>query len=812
MEFWELGWRILDREIFNMQYAAVRRDIIEREFQNLNDRQREAVFHTEGPLLVLAGAGSGKTTVLINRIANIIRFGSGAQSETAPEGAGEDELRELVEYLDAPREDARERITELCAVAPCRPWQILAITFTNKAANELKERLERAIGPEARDIWASTFHSACVRILRRDIDKLGFSRSFTIYGDDEHLNVLKSIIREKGLDDKIYAPRAVAGVISRAKDELKTPARFAREHEDDFRLTKIAQIYAEYQRILKEANALDFDDLIMYTVALLNNFEDVRAYYQNKFRYIMVDEYQDTNVAQDRLTRLLTGEQENICVVGDDDQSIYRFRGADVANILHFEKHYPGAALIRLEQNYRSTKMILNAANRVIEHNEGRRGKELWTGNEDGEKIGFYRAATEQEEAQYIASHILSSYQKGFTARDFAVLYRMNAQSNSVENAFKRAGIPYRIVGGVRFFDRAEVRDMLSYLWAVVNHNDELRLRRIINNPARKISERRVEDAMEVAREEGIGLYDVLQRARQYGRFDRAAAPMEQFAAMLEGLRLLSDTMPLDDFYDVLLEKTGYAEALERKGDAESLGRLDNVMELKTNIVEYMRTHDTPSLEGFLEETALFTDIDRYDEGADAAVMMTLHSAKGLEFPVVFLCGMEEGLFPSARSMDEPAQLEEERRLCYVGITRARRKLYLSCTRQRTIFGKTSYNRMSRFVEEIPLELIDGRVNEHSERHNTHERAETRPGRFNARVAPAPAVGTGALKPAAQPPKMPTLYRVGYEVVHSAFGQGRIVELTPMGGDMLLTIEFDQAGRKRVMANTASRFMKIIHQ
>ena len=812
MEFWELGWRILDREIFNMQYAAVRRDIIEREFQNLNDRQREAVFHTEGPLLVLAGAGSGKTTVLINRIANIIRFGNGAQCETAPEGAGEDELRELVEYLDAPREDARERITELCAVAPCRPWQILAITFTNKAANELKERLERAIGPEARDIWASTFHSACVRILRRDIDKLGFSRSFTIYGDDEHLNVLKSIIREKGLDDKIYAPRAVAGVISRAKDELKTPARFAREHEDDFRLTKIAQIYAEYQRILKEANALDFDDLIMYTVALLNNFEDVRAYYQNKFRYIMVDEYQDTNVAQDRLTRLLTGEQENICVVGDDDQSIYRFRGADVANILHFEKHYPGAALIRLEQNYRSTKMILNAANRVIEHNEGRRGKELWTGNEDGEKIGFYRAATEQEEAQYIASHILSSYQKGFTARDFAVLYRMNAQSNSVENAFKRAGIPYRIVGGVRFFDRAEVRDMLSYLWAVVNHNDELRLRRIINNPARKISERRVEDAMEVAREEGIGLYDVLQKARQYGRFDRAAAPMEQFAAMLEELRLLSDTMPLDDFYDVLLEKTGYAEALERKGDAESLGRLDNVMELKTNIVEYMRTHDTPSLEGFLEETALFTDIDRYDEGADAAVMMTLHSAKGLEFPVVFLCGMEEGLFPSARSMDEPAQLEEERRLCYVGITRARRKLYLSCTRQRTIFGKTSYNRMSRFVEEIPLELIDGRVNEHSERHNTHERAEARPGRFNARVAPAPAVGTGALKPAAQPPKMPTLYRVGYEVVHSAFGQGRIVELTPMGGDMLLTIEFDQAGRKRVMANTASRFMKIIHQ
>ena len=802
----------MDREIFNMQYAAVRRDIIEREFGNLNDRQREAVFHTEGPLLVLAGAGSGKTTVLINRIANLIRFGSGMQCETAPDYAGEAELQELVEYLDDPQESKRERITELCAVNPCRPWEVLAITFTNKAANELKERLERAVGPDARDIWASTFHSACVRILRRDIEKLGFSRSFTIYGDDEHLNILKSIIREKGLDDKIYAPRAVASVISRAKDELKTPAKFAREHEDDFRLTKIAQIYAEYQRTLKEANALDFDDLIMYTVALLNNFEEVRSYYQNKFRYIMVDEYQDTNVAQDRLTRLLTGEHCNICVVGDDDQSIYRFRGADVANILNFEKHYPGAQIIRLEQNYRSTKMILNAANRVIAHNEGRRGKELWTGNDEGEKIGFYRAATEQEEAQYIASHILSAYQRGFTPRDFAVLYRMNAQSNSIENVFKRAGIPYRIVGGVRFFDRAEVRDMLSYLWAVVNHNDELRLRRIINNPARKISDRRVEDALELARAEQIGLYDVLLHAKQYNRFDRAAAPMEQFAAMLEELRLLSDTMPLDDFYDVLLEKTGYVAALERKGDPESLGRIDNVMELKTNIVEYTRTHDTPSLEGFLEETALFTDIDRYDEGADAAVMMTLHSAKGLEFPVVFLCGMEEGLFPSARSLDEPAQLEEERRLCYVGITRARRKLHLTCTRQRTIFGKTSYNRMSRFVEEIPLELIDGRVNEHSERRRVREHTEEMSAHFNPRLTPTPATGTGALKPAAQMPKVPTLYRVGFEVEHTAFGRGHITELTPMGGDMLLTIEFDKVGKKRVMANTASRFMKVIHQ
>ena len=794
-----------------MQYAGVRRDIIERSFQNLNEQQRKAVFHTEGPLLVLAGAGSGKTTVLINRIANIIRFGRAYACDTAPDWASEEELAELADYLDNPREELRPRIDELCAVEPAAPWQILAITFTNKAAGELKERLERAIGPEARDIWASTFHSACVRILRRDIDRLGFSRNFTIYADDEHLNILKGIIRERGLDDKVYNPRTVAGIISRAKDELKQPARFAREHEDDFRLTKIAEIYAAYQRQLREANALDFDDLILFTVALLQNFEDVRAYYQNKFRYIMVDEYQDTNMAQDRLTRLLTGEHRNICVVGDDDQSIYRFRGADVTNILEFEKHYPGADLIRLEQNYRSTQTILNAANRVIEHNEGRRGKELWTGNGQGDKLGFYRAATEQEEAQFIASHILAGYQRGYTPRDFAVLYRMNAQSNAVENAFKRAGIPYRIVGGVRFFDRAEVRDMLSYLWAVVNHNDELRLRRIINNPARKISDRRVEDAVEVARRENLGLYDVLLHAKQFGCFDRAAVPMEQFAALLEELRLQSETMPLDDFYDLLLEKTGYVTALERKGDPESMGRIENVQELKSNIIDYMRTHDTPSLEGFLEETALFTDIDRYDAGADAAVMMTFHSAKGLEFPVVFLCGMEEGLFPSARSFDEPAQLEEERRLCYVGITRARQKLYLTCTRQRTIFGKTAYNRMSRFVEEIPQEYIDGRVSEYGERRRTQEHTGDRPARYPVRSAPTPAMGPGALRPASAAPKTPTLYRIGNEVEHTAFGRGRITDLKPMGGDMLLTIHFDKVGDKRVMANTASRFMKIIN-
>ncbi|MBQ3879191.1 MAG: UvrD-helicase domain-containing protein, partial [Oscillospiraceae bacterium] len=530
----------MDRKVFDEQYTALRREIIENDYTRLNGMQKKAVYHTRGPLLVLAGAGSGKTTVLIHRIANLIRYGDGYASETAPEWAGESELLELAGYIDEPSEEKLERIRKLCAVDAVKPWNILAITFTNKAAGELKTRLARMLGEEAQDIWASTFHSACVRILRRDIDRLGFERSFTIYNDDEHLNILKTIVREQNLDDKIYAPRSVASVISRAKDELKTPVRFAREHESDYRMTKIAQIYAEYQRRLKEANALDFDDLILYTVALLANNEDIRTYYQNKFRYVMVDEYQDTNRAQDQLTRLLVGPEQNICVVGDDDQSIYRFRGADVGNILNFEKHFPAAETIRLEQNYRSTQRILDAANKVIENNEGRKGKNLWTENGEGEKIGFFRAKDEQEEAMFIANHILSEYAKGHTPRDFAVLYRLNAQSNAIENAFKRSGIPYRMVGGLRFFDRAEVRDILSYLWVVVNHSDELRLKRIINNPPRKISPQRVEAATETAQEFSVPLFEVIANAHSYNRFDRAAAPMEDFARMIEELRIQS--------------------------------------------------------------------------------------------------------------------------------------------------------------------------------------------------------------------------------------------------------------------------------
>ncbi len=816
----------MDRTKFDMRFAAARRDIIERDFERLNPVQREAVYKTEGPLLILAGAGSGKTTVLINRIVNIIRYGRGYESDHAPIEATMDDLAAMMDYLDDPTSQNADDIRALCAVEPAKPWQILAITFTNKAAKELKDRLERALGEGAADIWAATFHSACVRILRRDIERLGIGKNFTIYDDDEHLNVIRAILREKNLDEKVFTPRSVAGEISRAKDELRMPGAFARSVGDDFKKRIISEIYTAYQKRLRAANALDFDDIIVYTVALLQNHEDIREYYQRKFRYVMIDEYQDTNFAQYMLAKLLTGPSGNICVVGDDDQSIYRFRGATIENILNFEKEFQNATVIRLEQNYRSTKKILAAANEVIRHNAGRKGKELWTQNADGDKIAFYQGYSEQDEAQYIASSILGGYSQGMQARDCAILYRINAQSNMIESALKKNGIPYRMIGGVRFFDRAEVRDMLAYLWAIANHDDDLRLKRIINTPARKISAKRVEDAETLAAEKGVSIYEILRSAGSYGIFDRAAGPMEVFANLLEELRTLSLVMPLDEFYDVVLDKTGYLAALSAKTDAESIARVENIKELKTNILEYVRTHDEQSLEGFLEEVALFTDIDKYDAGADAVVMMTIHSAKGLEFPMVFLCGMEEGIFPSYRSLDEESQLEEERRLCYVGITRAEKRLHVTCAKSRTIFGKTSYNKLSRFVEEIPLDYIDRTIEERRSHRDDELPMDGEPrldrSRFTPRrpyIPPRSYVGTPqqaggvtgmtGLTPrgAAEKKAPPPLYRVGDRLNHKVFGDGVVTGLQPMGGDMLLTIAFETKGEKRLMANTAAKMM-----
>ena len=806
-----------DREIFDQKYAALRREIIMRDFARLNPRQTEAVLHTEGPLLVLAGAGSGKTTVLISRIVNLVRYGRAASDPHAPADASDADLLELTrEYAVPGTLDPAVR-RGLCALDPVRPWNILAITFTNKAAGELKERLRLALGDDGDEVWASTFHSACARILRRDIAALGMEPRFTIYDEDERLAVLRACLKELGMDEKTLPPRDVSRELSHAKDVLQDAEAYAaaplqadypgarQRHED------ISRIYRLYEKKLRENSALDFDDLILYTVKLLESSPDTLAYYQNRFRYVLVDEYQDTNPAQDRLTQLFASGTGNLCVVGDDDQSIYRFRGATVKNILEFDRTFPDAAVIRLEQNYRSTKTILEAANGVIRRNESRRGKELWTENEQGEKIGFYCGRDERDEGQYIASQILAGYRKNASPRDFAVLYRMNAQSNAIERALSANGIPYRIVGGMRFYDRAEVKDMIAYLCAIDNHDDTMRLRRIANNPPRRISAERIEDALACAEENGISLYEVLRGASGFGRFDRAAQPMETFAALLEELRLAEESLPLDAFYDLVLEKTGYLAQYEKKpGDPDCVVRAENVRELRSSIVEYMNRAETPTLSGFLEDVALFTDIDRFDASADAVVLMTLHSAKGLEFPYVFLVGMEEGIFPGLRSHSEPEAMEEERRLAYVGITRARKKLYLTCAETRMLFGHTAYNQRSRFLSEIPPECLDAAATQERRAYTPRQHFQ-RP-EHKAPAAPTVHMGASASAVPARPQSggRAVLFRTGERVTHSAFGEGMVTQTIPMGGDMLLTIRFDSGPEKKFLANAAARFIKKI--
>ena len=536
---------MLDQEQ-ELRFSKARRGAIAREFAHLNPEQQRAVLATEGPLLLLAGAGSGKTTVLIHRIANLMKYGRGSDSPEVPERVTEDDLRFLEEYAASGAGD-RARQEALCRLEPAAPWTILAITFTNKAAGELKERLERMLGPAANDIWASTFHSACVRILRRDIEKLGFSSSFTIYDTDDSLRVVKDCLKDLNIDEKQFPPRSVLGYISRAKDAMKLAEEYLADCEraGDFRLTKIAKVYVEYQRRLWEASALDFDDIILHTVRLLQQHEDVRAFYQRKFRYVLIDEYQDTNNLQYLLASTLAGGYENFCVVGDDDQSIYRFRGATIENILSFEEQYKGCRVIRLEENYRSTRHILEASNAVIRNNQGRKGKELWTRAGEGEKLQLYTAMNENDEAQYVAARILEDYSQGRHWKDHAVLYRMNAQSNQVEQAFKRNGIPYRIIGGTRFFDRAEVKDMIAYLAVLNNPEDDLRLTRIINNPPRGIGAKTVETAQEIARREGVSLFAVIDNARMYPELDRAAAKLAQFSGMMGELAQQAQTMPL---------------------------------------------------------------------------------------------------------------------------------------------------------------------------------------------------------------------------------------------------------------------------
>ena len=688
------------------EYLALRDQYIEARFTKLNPMQRQAVFTTEGPLLILAGAGSGKTTVLVNRIANIIRFGSAHGSKELARPVTEQDLNDLRTAVAIGRDLPRE--TAYLAVRPARPWNVLAITFTNKAAGELKERLRAMLGETlGGDVFASTFHSACVRFLRRDAERIGFPKSFTIYDSDDQQRVIKQIYKDLMIDDKFLPVKSAVSQISSFKDKLLSAEDIASEAPCDTKAALISKIYTTYAARLKKAGAMDFDDLIYHTVKLLQNDEEARRYYQDKFKYVVVDEYQDTSIAQFNLVRLLAGGSNNVCVVGDDDQSIYKFRGATIENILNFEQVFKGAKTIRLEQNYRSTSNILNAANSVIKNNAGRKGKTLWTQNGDGEKVHHYTASNEQDEASHLADIIGEHLREGAHLRDHAVLYRMNAQSNPIETYFARAGIPYRIVGGQRFFDRKEVKDINSYLAVIVNPRDDVRLRRIINEPARKIGATTIEKIGDLAAKNGVPMLEIIGHVREYPELQRAAAPLEKFYEMYRELCDLSVTLPLDEFAGEVVKKSGY-EAMLKAQKEEGQTRLENLGQLISSVKTYVdQNGEDATLAGFLEEVALISDLDSYDQDADSVTMMTIHSAKGLEFPYVFVVGMEDGVFPGDMARYNEEDMEEERRLCYVAITRAKKELYLSSSRSRLIFGQTRRNPPSTFLSEIDPDLLD---------------------------------------------------------------------------------------------------------
>ena len=796
----------------DLRFLAARKKYISNQFSQLNSMQQEAVLTTEGPLLLLAGAGSGKTTVLINRIANIMRFGRGSDSNEIPDSVTEEDVA-FLESLGTDLTDTdRWRADHLCAIEPAVPWSIIAITFTNKAANELKERLSTLLGPEAQDIWAMTFHSACCRILRRDIERMGYTCSFTIYDSSDSERIMKEIIKDMGLDDKTFPAKYVLGAISREKDKMVSPQEMLERAEgtNDLRALHIAKAYVKYQTRLKDNNALDFDDIIYVTVKLLLDHEEVRAYYQKKFKYVLVDEYQDTNHMQYLLTSLLAGGYENICVVGDDDQSIYRFRGATIENILNFEKQYRGARTIRLEQNYRSTQSILNAANAVISHNIGRKGKRLWTSNGTGDPITVYEASDEGTEANYVAGKIITG-SKGKTFKDHAILYRTNAQSNALEFALKRNGIPYRVIGGMRFFDRAEVKDMLSYLCVINNRADDLRLKRIINNPPRGLGSKTIETAERLADAERKPLYGIISDPYSYGPLEKPALKLLKFSALIEGMaQLLEDGMSLPDFYDELLIQSGYVDMLNAKDTEENKTRLENIRELKSSIHAYVQNAEVPTLAGFLEEIALYTDLEQYNESDDAVVMMTMHSAKGLEFPHVFLVGFEDGLFPGMRAIGDSEEMEEERRLCYVAITRAKQTLTITHAKQRMLYGRTSAALPSRFLREIPEDCMV--------RKGGYRRVQEPSYGFDSGYS---SYGTSYAAPVRKPqPKRPESAMVtaakasyldlnqGDMVMHAAFGRGMVLSVMKMSGDALLEIAFDDIGTKKLMAKTASAHMK----
>lgn len=734
-------------------------------YDTLNEQQREAVFTTEGPLLLLAGAGSGKTRVITHRAVY------------------------LIEEMGV------------------NPYHIMAITFTNKAAGEMRERIDDMVGYGSESIWVSTFHSTCVRILRRHIDRIGFDANFTIYDADDQKTVMKDICKRMQIDTKIYKEKSFLAAISSAKDELISPEAFALRAQGDYNKMKQAAVYREYQEVLRKNNALDFDDLIVKAVELFQSDMEVLDYYQERFRYIMVDEYQDTNTAQFQLIKLLAGKYKNLCVVGDDDQSIYKFRGANIYNILNFEKEFPNAVTIKLEQNYRSTKNILDAANGVISNNVGRKAKRLWTESDEGDKIAYYQFETGYDEADYVAKDIRQKVQDGiYQYKDCAVLYRTNAQSRLFEERFVTANIPYKIVGGVNFYSRKEVKDLLAYLKTIDNARDDLAVRRIINVPKRGIGATTLSRVQDYAMENGCTFYQALKMADEISTIGRAAVKIKPFITFIQTMRSKTEFISVSQLLQEIIEETGYVKELEAENTQEAQQRIENIDELITKVVTYEESEETPSLSGFLEEVALVADIDSVDENQDYVVLMTLHSAKGLEFPQVYLAGMEDGLFPSYMSIcadDSTAEIEEERRLAYVGITRAKKNLSVSCARTRMIRGEMQYNKVSRFVREIPQELLTAEVRKEKER-NIPKPSMFAKSAFAAKPMALRRTGVPQSRDfGSSDAKQSLSYQVGDRVSHVKFGTGNVIQIVEGGRDYEVTVDFDTAGVKKMFASFA---------
>lgn len=748
--------------------------------EGLNKPQQEAVLHTEGPLLILAGAGSGKTRVLTHRIAYLIK---------------------------------EKGIS---------PYSVLAITFTNKAAREMKERVDNLVGEGADKIWVSTFHSTCVRILRRDIDKIGYDKSFVIFDYADQQTVVKDCLKELNLNDKNFPPRSVLEMIGRAKDELIEPGAYTSMYASDFRMSKVAKIYELYQKKLRQNNALDFDDIIMQTIKLFSEHSEVLDYYQRKFRYVLVDEYQDTNTAQYMLISLLAKGSRNLCVVGDDDQSIYGWRGANIRNILDFEKEFKDAKVIKLEQNYRSTQTILDAANGVIRNNIGRKSKKLWTDNKEGNKIIRFEGGNEHEEALFVAGEIqklASSENRQY--KDFAILYRINAQSRVLEDRLMREGIPYKIVGGQRFYDRKEIKDVLAYLRVIQNPSDNISLKRVINVPKRGIGDATVDKAEVIANQRNCSIFSIISSAAEIPELQRAAAKLNNFATMISKFRVFKEHMTVAELIEEVIQQSGILKELEAEDTIEAQTRIENIKELISGALEFQAKNDETekTLEGYLENVSLVADIDNVDESADNIILMTLHSAKGLEFPVVFMVGMEEGVFPGYRSMGDENEVEEERRLCYVGITRAREKLYMTSAFSRTLFGNTTYNKDSRFLREIPAELLEDLNKQETAAKNTSSMGASKgislkdslKEGFGSNIIDSKLgvrrgfgninqidVGKSAASSSGAGLK------VGDRVEHKKFGSGVITAMEPEGGDFKIEINFDKAGMKRLMAAFAN--------